>query len=442
MGPSSSPARPVQGGHAWASVGPVSIVTVMGVGKGGQTVSATRFAELTGVTRERLRTWERRHGFPEPVRVGSGPRRYALADASRVIAVRHARITGTPLADAIAVARTARPPDTPPQDAFRATVELAPVPVALVTGPEPLRLAWSNAALRAIEGAPAPGDPLLRLEAHATGALLREHFAGELAPVEVEHPPWGGSVVGAGSRPISARSVVYRLPAGPGERPVVAIVGVETYGEHEARAALAATEAELTRLRARSERHDRWLDALGGLAAEFQHEPGPDVIASALDILIRQTQAVDVGLASYVSGRLALHGTRRGVLGATALTVAAHPQVGRALRDVDGAWLEAPTARALGVPAALHAVGVPVAVAGEVLGLLVMIFDELEPLDDVNRRLLAAISASVGFALLRDRLVRELQAGAGLSAGPDPGRPAPAPGRSGRRGAGATPPGG
>src|SRR3954468_4506728 len=208
MGPSSSPARPVQGGHAWASVGPVSIVTVMGVGKGGQTVSATRFAELTGVTRERLRTWERRHGFPEPVRVGSGPRRYALADASRVIAVRHARITGTPLADAIAVARTAHPPDAPPQDAFRATVELAPVPVALVTGPEPLRLAWSNAALRAIEGAPAPGRPLPDAAAGRRGAGLRDHFVGDLPAAEVEHPPWGGSVVGSGSRDVTARSMV------------------------------------------------------------------------------------------------------------------------------------------------------------------------------------------------------------------------------------------
>jgi hypothetical protein len=242
-------------------------------------------------------------------------------------------------------------------------------------------------------------------------------------------------VVGAGSRPLAARSIVYRLPTEPGRPPLVAIVGVETRGEREARAALALSEGELARLRHSSERHDRWLDALGALAAEFQHEPGPDVIASALDILIRQTRAVDVGLASYVSGRLALHGTRRGVLGATALTVAAHPQVGRALRDVHGTWLEDVTARTLGVPSGLHAVGVPVAVAGEVLGMLVMVFDEVEPIDPDNRRLLAAISAAVGFALLRDRLVRELQAAApaGATSAPPteglPPAPAASPGR-------------
>lgn len=402
---------------------------------GGQTVSATRFAELTGVTRERLRTWERRFGFPAPVRVGAGPRRYALQDAARVVSVREAAGRGIPLADAIAAAREAVPLDGPPADAFRHAVERAPVPVALVSGPEPLRLAWANAALRAVEGAPAPGEPLNAVAAHPTGAVLSEHLVRDLRPVELEHPPWGGSVVGAGSRPLRARSMVYRLPVEPGQRPLVAIVGVETRGEHEARAALAAAEAELARLRHREERHDRWLDALGGLAAEFQHEPGPDVVASALDILIRQTEAVDVGLASYVSGRLALHGTRRGALGATVLTVAAHPQVGRALRDVDGAWLEQPSARALGVPEGLYAVGVPVAVAGEVLGLLVMVFDEVEPLDADNRRLLAAISASVGFALLRDRLVRELQT-ASVSDRQDP------TGRFARPDAAETPPGG
>ncbi|MCW2984524.1 MAG: MerR family transcriptional regulator, partial [Conexibacter sp.] len=141
-----------------------------GVDKAGQTVSATRFSELTGVSRERLRTWERRHGFPDPVRVGSGPRRYAAADAPRVVAVRFAAQAGTPLETAIAAARAAVPPDAPHDRAFRAAVELAPVPVALVSGPEPLRMAWANAALRAIEGSPAPGELLSVVAAHRTGA--------------------------------------------------------------------------------------------------------------------------------------------------------------------------------------------------------------------------------------------------------------------------------
>jgi hypothetical protein len=399
--------------------------------KSGQTVSATRFAELTGVSRERLRTWERRFGFPVPERVGAGPRRYAVEDAARVVAVRRAAADGAPLAAAIAATDAAHGwgrGAAPPADAFRAAVELAPVPVALVSGPAPLRLAWANAVLRATTGAPEAGDDLDAVDGHGAGALLREHFVREQPPNEVEHPPWGDPAPGP-----TARSVVYRLPLAPGQRPLVAVVGIETRGEHEARAALARAEAELAQLRHRGGRHERWLDALGALSAEFQRESGPDLIGSALDILIRQTRAIDVGLAGYVSGRLALHGTRRGTLGAAALTVAAHPQVGRALRDTQGTWLNPTTARMLGVPEGLHAAAMPIAVAGEALGLLVMVFDEVEPLDDDNRRLLSAISAAIGFALLRDRLVRELQDA--VSAGP-------AMGRFARPAAGATPPGG
>ena len=72
-----------------------------GADKGGQTVSATRFAALTGVSRERLRTWERRYGFPVPHRTDAGPRRYALEDVQRVVAVRRAAEAGVPIPRAI-----------------------------------------------------------------------------------------------------------------------------------------------------------------------------------------------------------------------------------------------------------------------------------------------------------------------------------------------------
>jgi MerR family transcriptional regulator, light-induced transcriptional regulator len=400
-----------------------------GVDKGGQTLSATAFARVTGVSRERLRTWERRFGFPCPLRVAGGPRRYAAADVARVVAVKRAAEDGAPLSAAISHVAKIDAAAGPPAGAFRATVEAAPVPVALVSGPAPLRLEWANAALRSIDGLPRVGAELAAVAVHRAGEILREHFARELPAVEVEHPAWGTNGEGP-----SSRSVLYRLPVEPGQRPIVAIVGIETRGEREAHAALASGAAELTELRRRTERHDRWLDALAALAAEFQHEPGSDVIGSALDVLVRQTRAVDVGLASYISGRLALHGSRRGALDACALTVAAHPDLGRALRDSEGIWLSPATAGVLGVPVGLHAAGLPITVAGENLGLLVMVFDEIEPHDDDNRRLLAAVSAAVGFALLRDRLQRELRAT--VSPADAPARP---PGRFARRGAGAPP---
>jgi hypothetical protein len=405
-----------------------------GVDRGGQTLSATAFAQLTGVSRERLRTWERRFGFPRPIRVAGGPRRYEAADVTRVVAVKRAAEDGAPLPVAIAQVAEIDAAAGPPARAFRATVEAAPVPVALISGPAPLRLEWANAALRSVEGLPQIGAELTGVAEHRAGSVLLEHFTGQRPAAEVEHPAWGTDGEGP-----PVRSVLYRLPVEPGERPLVAVVGVETRPERDARAALTAASAELAALRRRSERHDRWLDALAAMAAEFQHEPGSDVIGAALDVLVRQTRAIDVGLASHLSGRLALHGSRRGALRACALTVAAHPELGRALRDAEGVWLAPATAGALGVPEGLHAAGLPITVAGENLGLLVMVFDEVEPHDDDNRRLLAAISAAVGFALLRDRLQRELQEAVSAGEEAAPARPTA---RFSRPGAAGRPPGG
>jgi GAF domain-containing protein len=52
---------------------------------------------------------------------------------------------------------------------------------------------------------------------------------------------------------------------------------------------------------------------------------------------------------------------------------------------------------------------VPNVVAGEQLGLVLLLFDEPEEIDPDVERLLTAVSAAVGFALLRDRLAQELR---------------------------------
>ena len=65
------------------------------------------------------------------------------------------------------------------------------------------------------------------------------------------------------------------------------------------------------------------------------------------------------------------------------------------------------------MPEDLRACAVPIVVAAEPIGMLVLAAEAAEPLDADSRRLLRAISAGVGFALLRDRLVAELRAAAG-----------------------------
>lgn len=384
------------------------------VDRGGQTVSATRFAALTGVSRERLRTWERRHDFPQPRRVASGPRRYAIDDVQRVVAVRRAAEAGVPLPQAIERARYEDAPGHLAAATFAALVEHAPVPVAALSGPAPLRVEFVNGALRAMTGAPRPGEELttaLPAFYDSPSVLtLQQLFATAGDPTEAEHPAWDGDPHQL------ARSALFRLPAEPGARPLVAMIGLEGEGESVVRQTLADMRRELEAVRRRDERHTRWLDALAMLAEEFRREPGRAAIDNGLDIVIRQTRAVDGAIAFYVSGQLVMPSSRRGLLESRPVTVAAHPELARCMRDAAPTWLDRAAATALGVPADLHASAMPIVVAGEPLGLLVFVFGEVEPHDRDNRRLLLAVSAAMGFALLRDRLAQELREAAGARA--------------------------
>jgi hypothetical protein len=236
---------------------------------------------------------------------------------------------------------------------------------------------------------------------------LQQLFATAGGPTEAEHPAWDGS-----SRE-TTRSALFRLPAEPAARPLVAMVGLHGEGERVARAALAELQAEVEELRRRDERHSRWLDAIALLAAEFRHEPGRAAVDNGLDGVIRHTHAVDAAVAFYVSGQLVLPASRRGLLESRPITVSAHPELARCLRDAEPTWLDAAASATLGVPADLHASAMPIIVAGEPLGLLIFVFEDVEPHDDDNRRLLAAVSAAMGFALLRDRLAQELREAAG-----------------------------
>ncbi|HEX7298489.1 MAG TPA: MerR family transcriptional regulator, partial [Solirubrobacteraceae bacterium] len=295
------------------------------VDRGGQTVSATRFARLTGVSRERLRTWERRYGFPEPHRVGSGPRRYAVEDVQRVVAVRRAAEAGVPIPHAIERTRYDEAPVHLAAATFAALVEHAPVPVVALSGPEPLRVEFVNGALRETTGAPRPGEELTTalpsFYDSPVVVALQQLFATAAGPSETEHPAWDGH-----SRQ-TARSALFRLPADPGARPLVAMVGLAGEGERAARATLAEVELELADLRRRDERHTRWLDAMALLAEEFRREPGRAALDNGLEAIIRHTHAVDAAVAFYVSGELVMPGSRRRQLEARAVTVAAHPEL-------------------------------------------------------------------------------------------------------------------
>src|SRR5437763_17189868 len=100
--------------------------------------------------------------------------------------------------------------------------------------------------------------------------------------------------------------------------------------------------------------------AIALLSDEFHVDASAATRDSALDTLVRQLNASDAALATYLSGQLAVASSRRGSLGPSMITVTAHPAIARTLRDAHAAWLEPAAAVALGVPERLHACGVPV----------------------------------------------------------------------------------
>lgn len=392
------------------------------VDKGGQPtepdgtlVSATSFASVTGVSRERLRTWERRYGFPRPRRVGRGPRRYDLSEAARVVAVRRAAEQGVPLSDAIAASRTTAPAGVS-ASALQAIATRLPVPVLLLSGPAPARVQYANHALVERLGAPTPGTELALLapwwEGSECQAALRSLFAGA-GPVrayECAHPAWTQPAPIAPSIE-TTRSILYLVPSEPGEAPLVAMVGLDAPSESSLRTELAASRAEADELRGMVQARDRWVVATAELAELFQRETGPALLQATAETIVRRLPPIDAGVAVYMGGELALGSSTRGMLGPCMVTVTAHADIAAVLRTGVPDWLDPSTAAAFGAPAAVRVLAIPVAVVGETLGALLLVLEESRPIAGEVGALINVLSAAIGFALLRDRLLEGARRG-------------------------------
>lgn len=371
------------------------------VDKGGQTIAATEFAALTGVSRERLRTWERRFGFPLPRRSGGGPRRYALGDAARVVAVRRAAEQGVPLARAIEASAIVGEPPEISDATLAAVVAHAPTPTLVVAGPAPLVVTYANGPLRAFPGEEPTGQALDVLPWFAGSDLertLRTLFSSDAPALECAHPAWNGG-------DDRARSLAWRLPLRRGEPPTVALVGIDRAQDRRTRRELVETRDELSALRRREQRQERWLALAAALAERFQHETGDAVLASTADTLVRRLSAVDGGIAVYMAGELALGSSSRGLLGPRMVTVTGYADLTALMQAGQPGWLSPAAGGAFGAPGGLHSLAVPITVVGETLGILLLVFDEPTELDDDARQLLTIVSAGLGFTLLRDRLV-------------------------------------
>lgn len=369
----------------------------------GPTISASEFARLSGVDRERLRTWERRHGFPSPVRPGGGSRRYAVADLGEVVAVRRAVECGTPLAEAVAAVRGSHAGEAGmPEAALAAATEAAPVPVVVVRGPEPLEVAYLNAAARRLGAAPAPGLPLGE---DAAPAGLREAFATQRPRRATRPDRRGGRAVPVLLVPLSV----------PGA--LVAVYDLEPEGEHEAREELASLERERANTRAEDERRGHLLETCSLVADRLRHLGGVEALTACTELLVRRLDAVDTALAPYMAGQLVIGRSTRGLLGPEMITVAAHEDLARVMTRAEVAWAGPTASRAFGAPEDLAVMVVPVLSAGEPLAVLAVLFEEEIALDPDVRRALEVVSTALGFALHQEQLVASLPAVDGSRSG-------------------------
>ena len=135
---------------------------------------------------------------------------------------------------------------------------------------------------------------------------------------------------------------------------------------------------------------------------------GPSSVMSSVQALASGIGAADAALATYAAGSLLAGRSTRGRIAPSVVAVSAFDDVSGALHDGAVGWIGAAARDAFGVPPDESLLIVPVIAAGERLGVLLLAFAEEFPVGDAERALLLGAATSLGFALLRQRVVDQL----------------------------------
>ena len=194
--------------------------------------------------------------------------------------------------------------------------------------------------------------------------------------------------------------------------PLVALYDLETAAAQDERSAAAATLAELQRARGDLAERDAALALSDEVAGALRDLPGVDAIVASLDVLIQRLGAADAALAPYMAGQVVLGRSTRGLLGPEMITVAAHPDLARAVREGEIASLSPEAASEIGVPDDMGALIVPATCAGEPLGVLLIVFNGVPALGPGAMLVLATLGTALGLALMQERLLND-EPGAG-----------------------------
>lgn len=348
------------------------------------TLTAAEIAKRTGVGRERLRTWERRHGFPQPVRQANNVRRYAVDDVRRILAVRRSVERGVPLAEAIDDACRDRP-SRADELVLGAALDHAPMPAMAVRGTVPITVAWHNGASGSATAAPALGTDLMAA-APAFGAVALaaiEQMLVGFGPSArlVEHGDWTSAF------PQPSRSLAWRLPPELSTEPVVVLQQL-------------AIEREPATLR---DPLAVWIDATADARRTLQRERGIAAAQRALSVLVDGTGAVDAFLATCRPGVLRSATSVRGALAPRAVELPGAPELERVLRSGRHRWLASHERRTLGLPAGTFGLLIPMVGAGEIVGAAVIAFPEEVSLPPAAAELLAGFATGVAATLQREQ---------------------------------------
>lgn len=352
------------------------------------TISASEMVRLSGVGRERLRTWERRHGFPTPVRCENNVRRYHAEDVRHVIAVSRAVDRGVPLVAAIE--ETLAAADAQPSLAsLGAALDHAPTPAIAVAGPEPLTVIWANGPTLAAPEAPAVGSELLdavpTFGAAAKSALQRLLIGDGAETGIITHTDWVGTF------PVERRSIAWRIPPQASQEAVVVLVQLpESAGAAGLPVPPAVDQASV------------WASATRDARRTLQQEGGVGSAQRALAELIRGTGGLDAFLATCHHGRLRTATSVRGTMPARTIDLPGDCDILRAVADGEIDWLSEATLRLLGAPSRSQAVLVPVISGGESIGAMMLLFPAELALPDLARELLLTLATTVGTVLQRE----------------------------------------
>lgn len=353
------------------------------------TVSAIEMARITGVGRERLRTWERRHGFPEPVRTPNGTRRYLASDVRRVVAAARAIEGGTAVADAIgAVLSGELEPVVEAEFPIEAALEHCDAPALALTGPAPLRVAWANRPTVAAPESPAVGSELLTSLPDFGGIAVAQlqSLMMEEGPrsVVIEHRDWTSTF------PTDCRSLAWRLPPEAAGEPTVVLMQLPDALPESARPDIDATSS--------------WTRALSKARTTLTEERGLASVQRALGTFLRSTGGIDGFLATCQGDRLRTATSVAGAFSARAMFVEPGSELAHALQSDRLTWLGESAASAMSAPARSRTLVVPLAAGGDRIGAAFLLYPAEIPVPEVIEELILAFGTALALTLQREHL--------------------------------------